>query len=211
MKKATSFIADGILAGFILSVSCAANMTAGAPLGAFLFSLGLFTIITFKLGLYTGKAGYMATNPPSYIPEVVLTIVGNAAGSAIGGTLLRLTRFGADLTESASKIMMTKAADSILSVFVLAIFCGVLMFVAVDGSKRLNEAKNFVGALFIVVMPIFVFITCGFNHSIADMGYYFISGCTGGMAAIRYLIIAILGNAVGCMLIPFVKKLSLNP
>ncbi len=211
MKKTVAFIADGILAGFILSVSCAVNMTAGAPLGAFLFSLGLFAIITFKFGLYTGKAGYMAVNPPSYIPEVAFTLLGNFAGSAVGGTLLRLTRFGADLTESAVKIMTAKADDSILSAFVLAVFCGVLMYIAVDGSKRLREDKNFAGALFIVVMPIFVFITCGFNHSIADMGYYFLSGCTGGVKSLVYLLIVVLGNAVGCMFIPLVKKLSLNP
>lgn len=211
MKKTVSFIADGILAGFILCVSCAVNMTAGSPLGAFLFSLGLFAIITFKFGLYTGKAGYMAVNPPSYIPEVALTLLGNFAGTAIGGTLLRFTRFGADLTESAVKIMSAKAGDSVLSVFLLAFFCGVLMYIAVDGSKRLREEKNFTGALFVVVMPIFVFITCGFNHSIADMGYFFLSGCSGGVKSLVYLLIVVLGNAVGCMFIPLVKKLSLNP
>ena len=211
MKKVISFIADGILAGFILSVSCAVNIAAAAPLGPFFFSLGLFAIITFKFGLYTGKAGYIVSNPPSYIPEVLLTLLGNFAGAAIGGTILRLTRFGEAWTASASNIITGKIEDSILSAFILAIFCSVLMYIAVDGSKRLREEKNYAGALFVIVMPIVVFITCGFNHSIADMGYFFLSGCAGGLRGLLYLAVVVLGNAVGCVAIPLVKKLSLNP
>ena len=50
--------------------------------------------------------------------------------------------------------MSAKLDDSLLSSFVLAFFCGVLMFSAVEGSRRCNEKKNFIGGVFIVVMPI---------------------------------------------------------
>ena len=124
------------------------------PLGAFLFSLGLCAIIVFKFGLFTGKAGYMAVKPLSYVLEVVLTFIGNATGAAIGGFLLNLTRLGATLSEKAAAITATKFADSPLSIFVLAVFCGILMFTAVDGNKRAAEKGDFVMSLFIVVLPV---------------------------------------------------------
>ena len=51
--------------------------------------------------------------------------------------------------------------SSPLSICVLAVFCGILMFTAVDGSKRAAEKGDFVMSLFIVVLPVMVFILCG--------------------------------------------------
>ncbi len=209
MKKFFGIVVGGIMAGFTLSISCAVKLSVeNGVVGAFLFSLGLFTIITFGVGLYTGKAGYMATNPPSYIGEVALVLLGNFIGSAIGGTLLGATRPGAALIPKAAELMSGKMSDGFISVFVLAVFCGMLMFIAVDGSRRLREAKNFTGALFIVCLPVMVFILCGFNHSIADMGYFFISRCANLAKAPLYFVLAILGNALGCMLIPIAEKVT---
>ena len=207
MKKYFNWVLSGALSGVFLCVGCTVKIMAGGTIGALLFSLGLFAIITFGLGLYTGRAGYMAINPPSYIIEVLFTLIGNFVGSAIGGTLLRLTRFGESLTGSAAEIIDAKIADGALSIIVLSIFCGMLMFTAVEGCKRLLERKNFTGALFIVVVPVMVFIICGFNHSIADMGYFFISGCSSAAGAPLYFLLAILGNAIGCMALPFAEKL----
>ena len=209
MKKAISIICDGLLAGIFLCVGCTVNILSDFSLaGAFMFSLGLFAIITFKLALYTGKAGYIAVNPASYIGEVALTLFGNALGAAAGGLLLNLTHLDGKLSESAAAIMQTKMTDSPLSIFVLAVFCGMLMFTAVHGEKCNREKGNFVGGLFIVVLPVMVFIKCGFNHCVADLAYFFISGCANAVYAPLYFVLAILGNAIGCMLIPIVKKLS---
>ena len=210
-KKIISFLSDGIVSGIFLCVGCCVSMSVESkPLGAFLFSLGLCAIIVFKFGLFTGKAGYMAVKPLSYVLEVVLTFIGNATGAAIGGFLLNLTRLGATLSEKAAAITATKFADSPLSIFVLAVFCGILMFTAVDGNKRATEKGDFVMSLFIVVLPVMVFILCGFNHCIADTCYFFISKCANASQAAVYFLCAVLGNAVGCMSVPMVKKLSLN-
>ena len=199
-KKIISFLSDGILSGIFLCVGCCVSMSVESkPLGAFLFSLGLCAIIVFKFGLFTGKAGYMAVKPLSYVPEVVLTFIGNATGAAIGGFLLNLTRFGTTLSEKAAAITATKFADSPLSIFVLAVFCGILMFTAVDGNKRAAEKGDFV-----------MFILCGFNHCIADTCYFFISKCANASQAAVYFLCAVLGNAAGCMSVPMVKKLSFN-
>lgn len=210
-KKVISFLADGVLSGIFLCVGCCVSMSVDSkPLGAFLFSLGLCAIIIFKFGLFTGKAGYMAVKPPSYIGEVALTFAGNATGAAIGGFLLNLTKLGLNLSEKAAAVTATKFADTPISIFVLAIVCGILMFTAVDGNKRACEEGNNVMGLFLVVLPVMVFIMCGFNHCIADTCYFFISRCANASGALKYFVCAVLGNAIGCMFIPMMKKLSIN-
>ncbi len=202
-----STLINGIPSGILLCIGCAVSMSAETKIiGAFLFSLGLFIIIQFGLGLFTGKAGYIATNPPSYVGEVALTILGNMIGTACGGTLLHITRFGNVFADKAAEIMLVKMNDNPLSMFVLAIFCGILMYSAVEGSKRASNKGDYIDALFAAVFPVVVFIICGFNHCIADMSYFFISGCANAHLAPLYFCMAILGNALGCNVIPLFKK-----
>ena len=115
------------------------------------------------------------------------------------------------LMDRAQATMSAKLDDSLLSSFVLAFFCGILMFSAVEGSRRCNEKKNFIGGVFIVVMPIMVFILSGFNHCVADAFYYCMAGCPNPLRALCYFPVAILGNLCGGVCIPLLKRLSRNP
>ena len=144
----------------------------------------------------------------------------DAIGASLTAGIVHLTRFAADtpvngmdvtLIDRAQATMSAKLDDSLLSSFVLAFFCGVLMFSAVEGSRRCNEKKNFIGGVFIVVMPIMVFILSGFNHCVADVFYYFMAGCPNPLRALCYFPAAILGNLCGGVCIPLLKRLSRNP
>ena len=173
----------------------------------------------FRYGLFTGKVGYIVNREPAYILEVLVTLASNAVGTFISAILLRQTRFfttvvsGMEQTieERVTAAVDGKIHDDPLSIFVLALFCGMLMFTAVEVNRQCRAKGNFVGALFGVVFPVVVFIICGFNHCIADMFYYFFCGCPDVPAAILYFVLAILGNAAGGMLIPAMKKLSNLP
>ena len=50
-----------ILAGFMIAMGAGLYLTVGGPVGAFLFSVGLLTILKFGFYLFTGKAGLLAT------------------------------------------------------------------------------------------------------------------------------------------------------
>lgn len=220
VNKWLSYIIDGILSGITLGVGGMVSFSSdNRYVGAFLFSLGLFTIVQFRYGLFTGKVGYIVNREPAYILEVLVTLISNAVGTFISAILLRQTRFfttvvsGMEQTieERVSAAVDGKIHDDPLSIFVLAAFCGMLMFTAVEVNRQCRAKGNFVGALFGVVFPVVVFIICGFNHCIADMFYYFFCGCPDVPNAILYFVLAVLGNAAGGMFIPAMKKLSNLP
>lgn len=124
-----------ILAGFMIGVGGTVYLTVGGPVGAFLFATGLFTIITFKLELFTGKAGLLATRE---ISGRKLTEIwcGNFIGTmlaALGGSV------GPNhvlLESKAAAIVQAKLANGTIENFIAAIFCGLLMYVAVSGFAK---------------------------------------------------------------------------
>ena len=206
-NKWLSFLADGMLSGLMIGIGCVVSMSCeNRYLGAFLFSLGLFCIVQFQYGLYTGKVGYIFDRDKAYLGETFFTFLANAIGAGLTAGIVHLT-----LMDRAQATMSAKLDDSLLSSFVLAFFCGILMFSAVEGSRRCNEKKNFIGGVFIVVMPIMVFILSGFNHCVADAFYYCMAGCPNPLRALCYFPVAILGNLCGGVCIPLLKRLSRNP
>ena len=93
----------------------------------------------------------------------------------------------------------TKLGDGLLSLFLLAVFCGLLMFIAVDGYKRTQNPL-------ILMLCVAVFILCGFEHCIADMFYFAVSSTLGAQALLRLAVIT-LGNSAGGVLIPLLRRL----
>lgn len=177
--------------------------------GAFMFSIGLLTILIFGFNLYTGKVGYIVQNKPAYIGEVAIVWLGNFVGTFIMALLCRLTRIGDGLVAKCQTMVDIKLNDSLLSLFILAIFCGMLMFIAVDTYKKNVEKKD---TLIVVVamLGVVVFILAGFEHCIADMFYFALVGAF--PETIPALLIMTIGNAVGGNLIPLgqniMKKLN---
>lgn len=219
-NKFLSYLSDGILAGFMIGIGAIVFMSSdNRYIGAFLFSLGLFSVVCFKYGLFTGKVGYIPLRKPEYLYEVVVTLFANLIGTFAAAALFNASRFSTaavsglavSACERANQSMTAKINDSYLSSFTLAIFCGLLMFTAVEAYRKCKEENNFAGAVFGVVFPVVVFIISGFNHCIADMAYYFMAGCPEVTKAIPYFIVVILGNSLGGMLVPLLKKLSNNP
>ena len=90
-----------ILAGLMIAVGGVINLSVGGALGAFMFSLGLLTVLIFKFELFTGKAGLLATNEMK-IGKLSEIWIGNFIGTAIVAILLTLTPKGVDLFEKSA-------------------------------------------------------------------------------------------------------------
>lgn len=176
-------------------------------IGAMLFGLGLYTIIQFGFYLFTGKVGYIVNKGVKYIPEVLLILFGNFIGTFVTAFLINQTRFGNAISEKAYNIMEGKLADSPLSAFILAIFCGMLMYIAVENASISRKTHADISIISGTLLAIMVFILSGFNHCIADMFYLFVSG-NYKTEAIVYFVCVILGNSVGGMTLPVIRKLG---
>ena len=200
MKKNIKMFLLAIGAGLAISIGGTVYLSVDNKIiGSLLFTVGLYAIVLNGLFLYTGKVGYLVVQSDKieYLGLLAITWLGNLAGTWIGAVAVLNTRIQG-IRENAVGICETKLADGPLSIFLLAIFCGILMYIAVDGFR---EKENPL-ILFICVS---VFILSGFEHCIANMFYFSIAGAW-SLKTIVYLIIMTVGNSLGGMVIPSLKK-----
>lgn len=194
-----------ILSGLMIAVggtiylSCIAK--GWTPFGAVLFAAGLYTICVYGFNLYTGKVGYIAYNfkDVNYIGFVILILVFNLITTYLLGIVCAYA-FPA-IVEPAKKIYEAKLAAPLLRLLITGIFCGLLMFLAVDTWKK--------GSPFGCFIYIPVFIISGFDHSIANSFY---NGVANGFADAftmqnaLVVITVVIGNAIGGMLVPMMTR-----
>ncbi len=171
-------------------------------LGSFLFGLGLFTILNFGFNLFTGKVGYFVKNKPCYWGFLGIVWLGNFIGTFLFARMIALTRYGAALQAKASALCLVKDGDSIASLLILGIFCGMLMFIAADGFKSI---ENQIGKVVVVFLPVMVFILSGFEHCIADMFYFSLAGDISSLM-LKSLLVITVGNSIGGGLIPLARR-----
>lgn len=200
MKENGRIFLKAAAAGITIGIGGAVYLTLeNRVIGAVLFGVGLYTIVLNGLFLYTGKVGYLisAKDKKAYILQLIFTWLGNFAGTALAAAAISATRIR-NLRRTAEVICKTKLADTPHSILILAVFCGILMYVAVD---RFREKGNPLILFFCVT----VFILCGFEHCIANMFYFSLAGAW-SLRAVIYLLLMTLGNSVGGILLPLVKK-----
>lgn len=202
MEKLRQFV-SAIIAGFLIGMGGTVYLAQENPVvGSFLFAVGLFTIVIFQLHLFTGKIGYLPFQKPVYLIELAITWLGNLVGTFVCAAMVRNSRIGDGLMDKVQGMAEVKLGDDFLSLFLLAIFCGFLMFIAVDTFKKQSGSTVKVIAIFV---PVMVFILSGFEHVIADMYYFSLAQSWSGHC-LAAIIVMTLGNSVGGMLIPLYQK-----
>lgn len=203
MERARQLV-SAILAGMLISMGGTVFLSQSNPVvGSFLFAIGLYTIVVFQLHLFTGKIGYTPFQKPIYIIELAITWFGNLLGTGLTALMVKNSRIGGPLVEKVMGVADVKLADNFLSIFLLAVFCGMLMFIAVDCYRNVQGSTlRFIG----VFIPVMVFILSGFEHVVANMYYFSLAGAWSAHCVMS-IIVMTLGNAVGGMLIPLYLKI----
>ena len=201
MKYFKTYV-SGILGGACIAFGGVAFLSLESSiLGALFFTVGLFTICTLGLNLFTGKVCYVFQRDRAYAVNLPLIWLGNLAGTVIVGLLIQVTRSAGSLVERAQSVCAAKLGDSFLSLFVLGILCNVFIYIAVEGfGQNPHQAGKYL-SLFFGVM---VFILCGYEHCVADMFYFTAAGVWSADTFLRLLVIT-LGNAVGGVIFPLVR------
>ena len=209
-------ILKGVLAGIAISFGgflCIRTnaIASNTILGSFLFSFGLILICNFGFNLYTGKVCYLFDNNDKSLLKRVLDLLlmlgGNLVGTLFFANVLRLVM--AD--NSTNKLLMESLNNSVKSkinyewyqMIGLSFFCGMLVYIAVEGFKKIEN--NF-GKYVVLMLAIGGFIVSGFEHSIANMFYYFLSGNYSVIAFVS-LLLCVIGNSIGGLFIPLINKI----
>ena len=201
MKILRTFV-SGALAGVCIALGGTVFLlTESRLVGALLFTVGLFTICTCGFSLFTGRVCYVFQRGGAYAASLPVIWLGNLAGTALIALIERATRIGPALQAAAETVCAAKLGDTPGSVFLLAVLCNVLIYIAVDGfANNPHEIGKYLALFFGVT----VFILCGFEHCVANM-YYFTAAGVWSLRTLGYLLLMTAGNAVGGVLLPLAR------
>ena len=191
-----SKVLNGISAGLMVSIGCAVFLSCEKVVGAVLFTIALLVICFRGYSLYTGKIGFI---PFSHKKEdfsvLLLGLLGNAIGMIVFGLLISVAL--PNLKETAFAICSTKLTMEWYQTIIRGLFCGVLMFIAVYVYR---ENKSIVAIIFAIP----TFILCGFEHSIADIGYFAIANMF-SFDVVLFILLVVIGNTIGSMILPYLS------
>lgn len=174
-----------VFAGVCIGIGGTVNLRVGGLAGAVLFAFGLITVVHYKLGLYTGQAGFFKTKR-ELARLFYLILIGNVVGCWLMGLLA-----DAATHEAAATLVDGVLAQSPARCFVLAIPCGFIMSTAVAFARK--------GQYLPLLFGVPVFILCGFRHSIADAYYYAAAGVY-TLPVLWTWLAVVAGNFIGCNL-----------
>lgn len=202
---------NSIGAGAVLSLAAATAVIAGGPaaspewaalIKAVIFPIGLILIIMANLSLFTGNIySYGACvangcNKWQAIGLLVISWFGNLIGSIWVAYGVRISIPGFDL-HAIERVANIKVLIPYPQLFVLAVFCNMLVCYAVSMARRNTGVLKLFGIFF----PIFLFVFFGFEHSIADMFYMLFVEKFSVQNYLAFLGIATAGNIIGGVLV----------
>lgn len=185
----------GIIAGAYIAFSAVASNTAAFQLmnnpgtlglskllSAFVFSGGLILVVVCGSELFTGNNLMLMGVYEKKISVKQLLIswgivyVANFVGSILIAFMVaksgQLGFAGSMLGGATIKIACTKVSLSTSNAILLGLMCNWLVCLAVWGSTAARDIGSKIMAIF---FPIMMFVTAGFEHSIANM-YYISAG-----------------------------------
>ena len=204
-------IAAGLSIAFGSATYIACAYYNNRILGSILFSVGLLIICGFGLKLYTGQVGKLFDNKKSFAIDLLVILGGNFIGAMGAGLLASLIDLNEQYQAVVTSVGESKLVDfaggtaSWYSIFIPAIFCGMLVYFAVEIYKLGKDPATKVLGL---VLSVTAFVVSGFHHCIANMYYLgvsqmFIKHFWGTMLS---LLIAVIGNSVGAIILNFLFK-----
>ena len=202
---------SAILAGMFIALGAYGSQHAGLygskVVSSLVFPIGLTMVIFTGSELFTGNSLItMALFNKRVTLKAMLknwgiVYLGNLCGSLLVAVPAGLLASG-DLAQAMINAAAAKTALPLGIMFLKAILCNVLVCLAVFCALCSDEAAGKFPALY---LPTFLFVLCGYEHSIANM--YFIpaaitAGATGIFAGMLVnLIVVTIGNVVGGTLI----------
>ncbi len=208
-----------VFAGAFIAFGAAASTASSAPLTggwatavkSAVFPAGLILVVFCGAELFTGNCLLLA---PAVGKDIKITsLLKNwgivYGGNLIGGVLIAVIVVysgvqSVTVKEACIAVASNKCSMNFGLALLRAIPCNMLVCLAVWIAI---SSKSAAGKILAIFFPIFAFVACGFEHSVANM-YYLTAGLLSGSAeglnignAILCLVSTTLGNIIGGALI----------
>ena len=180
-------------------------------LSGLVFSIGLIFVIVCEGELFTGNCLMIVGALSKKISWedlwylLIYSLLFNSIGCFIVAHLAMMSGVDTDIFKA---MMHAKIIDaSLLNTFGKSILCNILVCLAVWSSAgESHKSQN----LLVIVMPVAMFVACGFEHSVADI--FMICFCDANtipiIFALIFLIAVIFGNVLGGFMLGLIFKNS---
>lgn len=191
-----TLILKSFLAGMMIGIGGLAYIVTGNP---WVFPIGLLVVCAFDFSLFTGKICYLEYSPAAFLMMWFFNLI----GAIIFGLLCRVAK--PNLIERAAEISENKLLESVPQIAILAFFCNVMIFLAVEFWRKrkvydyamfsIGDTGGFMGLIFSTA----VFVICGFEHCVANAFYFSFAGVN-PITALCFLLVNTCFNAIGGIL-----------
>lgn len=200
MRRLLTYCARAWCAGFLISIGAGVYLVLGRGLaGSLMFSLGLLSIILFRLPLFTGAIGF-ASDVPKLIELFGICLPCNIMGAAFCGAMLSQTT--PLVSDHAAVLIAHKLSLTPWNGFCRGIVCGALMLVAVlpwprnAQDFRSRKADTATKSL-LTMLSVASFLLLSGEHCIAFAAFWSMSGAPDFWQALPWFLSAVAGNTVG--------------
>lgn len=215
---AGAFIAFGAAA----ATAASANATNAGAVKAAVFPVGLILVVLCGAELFTGNCLLIAPavgreiKPLPTLKNLALAYAGNFIGGVLIAVLVVYSGVqSGSVKEACIAAAAAKCNMNFGQALLRGILCNMLVCLAVILAM---SAKSSHGKIIALYMPIFAFVVCGFEHSVANM-YYLTAGLLSGHAeglnvgnAILFsLIPSTIGNILGGAVISLAFHFTFRP
>lgn len=202
-----TIIKNTIMAGINISIGAIAYLAIPNPIVAScFFAIGILLVLNFNNMLLTKVIPCLFAKIEFKIPDIVISLLGNAVGCIITGIFISATRLADIFYDKLGNIVNAKLDDNLLSLLIMAIFCGMLVGYASLASYKYKNGSF--AQTFYVWLFITVFVFCGFDHVIANIFYFTCYAILFNfdLSMLLILLVIFVGNFIGGMLIGLAEK-----
>ena len=201
------FHIKSLFGGMYISITSIAYLMTPNPLiGSVLFSLGLFAILGTGCNLFTGYVGYLGVQKTKddfllYAKRSLFVWLFNFIGAIITSQIVRQTVVYDLIEMKLDSLVTNKLCLNPFEMILLGVMCGILMYTAIDTFKYSYNSD--ITKTIVVVLCVVVFLTCKFEHCVANMAYVGFGISQENIPRSMLLMLCTsIGNTIGCCLVP---------
>jgi len=186
IKAHIYLLCQSICAGICISLGCMTFLLSPDKIsGSILFSVGLLGVVIHSFNLFTGSICSFGAHGIGMTYEIVrqcFILFSNVVGTLIASIIFLNT----GIETGVSGLVDNKLSADLLAVFCKAVFCNILICLAVDEWKKQKNSL-------IVIFAVTAFVLCGFEHCVANAFYML----TADKFCLSFFIVNVVGNAIG--------------